>query len=462
MTVRTGACGRLLASFAIATLLLSGLQAAPPAAKPSGKPTRDAAKRPEPKPLAETSQKGLQYLVNQQQPDGGWGQGGGWRQDAKSGRVEGVKIKDPSDMGNTCIATLALIRAGSTAKSGPYAANVRQAIEFIVKRIETADQQSLYVSDVRDTQLQRKIGPYIDTFLAALVLSEHKGRTPYDQQDKRLLAALDKTIAKIEHHQKEDGTFAGNAGWATILSQGVCSKALNCARQQGVAVKDETLNRDLAQAVAGLDRTTGEFAGEFAGAGAGGATAAFGRSSRTAGAVLGSRLAGESGVSDAGVEIYKQSAKTSALQQRVISDREAEKRARDTLARKDVSAAEKTKAQADLKLVEENAAANDSAVQGLVKKLDDKQFIAGFGSNGGEEFLSYMNIGETLVVKGGTEWEAWNKSISDNLHRVQNQDGSWSGDHCITGRTFCTATALLTLMSDRAPIPADPQPAEKK
>ena len=36
---------------------------------------------------------------------------------------------------------------------------------------------------------------------------------------------------------------------------------------------------------------------------------------------------------------------------------------------------------------------------------------------------------------------------------VQNGDGSWTGHHCITGRTFCTAAALLVLMSDRAPAP---------
>jgi hypothetical protein len=92
-------------------------------------------------------------------------------------------------------------------------------------------------------------------------------------------------------------------------------------------------------------------------------------------------------------------------------------------------------------------------MNGIIRQLDDKQFIAGFGNNGGEEFLSYMNISEMLVVKGGAEWQSWDKSIADNLVRVQNKDGSWSGDHCITGRTFCTSAALLTLLADRAPVP---------
>ena len=44
--------------------------------------------------------------------------------------------------------------------------------------------------------------------------------------------------------------------------------------------------------------------------------------------------------------------------------------------------------------------------------------------------------------------------MTGNLDRIQNSDGSWSGHHCITGRTFCTSTALLVLMADRSPIPA--------
>ena len=39
------------------------------------------------------------------------------------------------------------------------------------------------------------------------------------------------------------------------------------------------------------------------------------------------------------------------------------------------------------------------------------------------------------------------------LNRVQNDDGSWSGHHCITGRTFVTSAALMVLTIDRAPVP---------
>ena len=159
-------------------------------------------------------------------------------------------MKDPSDMGNTCVAVLALIRSGSMPTAGPtegeYTAQVSKGIDFICEHVEQADRQSIWVTDVRDTQLQSKIGQYVDTFLAASVLSELKGKVPADKGGSRIEASLKKVIAKIESNQKEDGTFAGNAGWASVLSQGLCSKALNRAVQNGVQVKGEVLKRDFA------------------------------------------------------------------------------------------------------------------------------------------------------------------------------------------------------------------------
>src|SRR6476661_3565754 len=62
-----------------------------------------------PKPISPNVQKGLDYLIEMQDANGGWGQGGGWRQSGNhGGRVEGGDAQDRPDLGNTCIATLAL------------------------------------------------------------------------------------------------------------------------------------------------------------------------------------------------------------------------------------------------------------------------------------------------------------------------------------------------------------------
>jgi hypothetical protein len=393
-----------------------------------------------PKALSETVKKGLAYLVSQQHDDGGWGQGGGWRTNTQGGgRIEGKDVADPSDVANTCIATLALVRAGSTAKDGDHAKNIAKAIDFICTQVEKSDKKSLYVTDVRGTQVQSKIGPYVDTFAALLVLSELKGKMPDEKADKRLVEAMNKVIGKIEDNQRKDGTFVGNDGWASVLSQGLCSKGLNRAAQNGFAVKGETLARDGAQAAEGLDAKTGKFdsADKIAGAG------------------------GKPAPSDAGVTIYNTSARNAALQEQVNTLKKDEDKARKTLADEKAPKEEKERAKEHIARLEKAEVTNTAAVKGVVSQVGDQRFIAGFGSNGGEEFLSYMNISETLVVKGGAEWQKWDKSVADNLNRVQDKDGGWSGQHCITGRTFCTAAALLTLMADRAPVPVVAKGSEK-
>lgn len=195
-----------------------------------------------------------------------------------------------------------------------------------------------------------------------------------------------------------------------------------------------------------------------AGADASATTLAASRIARPAGIAGGPATAAPppaatSAPSDAGVTIYNFSNYLGALQESVNSNKTLEKKARQVLADKDADAPAKQQAQSDLQRVAKAEETQKLAVQSAVRQVEDPQFIRGFGSNGGEEFLSYMNIGETLVFKGGEEWKKWDKSITENMNRIQNQDGSWSGDHCITGRTFCTGAALLVLMSDRTPIP---------
>lgn len=361
----------------------------------------------DPKPLAEFTKKGLEYLVSQQQPGGGWGQGGGWRSGGQNGgRREGNDVADPADLGNTCIAALALIRSGSTPQSGPYANQLARAAEYICGQIQKSNVEGLYVTDVRDTQLQQKIGQYVDTFLAGLVLSELKGHMPNSEAEKQLLASLGKAIAKIEKNQQEDGTFAGNTGWASVLSQGLCSKFLNRAAQQKVAVRAEVLERDYKQSLAALDRKTGDF------------RPAAVPGERTAD--LSSRIAGTAsakgrGGSDAGVDLYNSASNAGRVRYFYDTNRQTQQAALQTLGSKSASAEAKQQAKEDLSRLKEVQGAQEAAVQGVVRKLGDNKFIAGFGNNGGEEFLSYMNISEMLVVQGGNEWEKWDKSVAANL-----------------------------------------------
>jgi hypothetical protein len=80
-----------------------------------------------------------------------------------------------------------------------------------------------------------------------------------------------------------------------------------------------------------------------------------------------------------------------------------------------------------------------------------------FSQAGGEEFLSFHLITETMLQKGGNDWKTWYPLVRDKLLAVQNSDGSWTGHHCITSRTFCTAAAALVLAAPNRYLPISQQ-----
>jgi hypothetical protein len=422
-------------------------------AKPAEKKETPKTERVEPKPLSDAAKKALEYLIKQQHENGGWGQGGGWRVNLdpkqNGGRVEGANVEDPADVGNTAIATLALIRAGNTLSDGPYSKQVKNAVDFLCDFIEKSDDKSLYVTNVKGTQIQSKIGPYVDTFLVNMVLAELKGKKADEKSEKRLVAAITKTVSKIEKNQEKDGTFKGNDGWASVLSQGLANKSLARAAQNGVDVNGEALLRVQNQVASNFDGKSGTFRmAPGAGFGGGDGLSRGGAAGRPGAPTTRS----PAGPSDAGVPIYGAGQNVTNIADVAAALKKSEEKAKETLKRKDATDKEKKEAEQTLKQVADAEKLREEATKGVVKQLDQAQFVNGFGSNGGEEFLSYMNISEALLLKGGADWKKWDQKMTENLVRVQDKDGSWSGHHCITGKTFCTATALLVLMADRAPI----------
>ena len=76
-----------------------------------------------------------------------------------------------------------------------------------------------------------------------------------------------------------------------------------------------------------------------------------------------------------------------------------------------------------------------------------------FNQAGGEEYLAFHLITETMLQKGGEDWNTWFPEVRDKICGVQNADGSWTGHHCITSRTFCTAAACLVLSAPNRYLP---------
>jgi len=375
-----------------------------------------------PKPLSESTRRGLEWLAKQQLENGGWGQG-----EESAGMGGGRPFRDTPNVADTCMAALALVRSGSTPAQGPHAKPLAAAIGFVCGQIEAADADSLSVTGVQGTRVQGKLGTFIDTFLANLLLAETRGKMPDEAANRRLQAALDKVLRKIGKNQKQDGSWDGQ-GWALVLCQSVASKGLNRAAQLGAQVAPEVLERAQKKAQQSFDGKSFDSAGS------------------------------------AGIPLYATAGNFSALSEADVTNRRTEVGLRDRLVgAKDDK--ERAGIQQKLDRIDQSRKIQAEAEKTVLRQIDDPQFVAGFGSNGGEEFLSYMNISESLLVKGGPEWREWDAAMAANLGRIQNQDGSWTGHHCITGRTFCTSAALLVLLADRTPVPPQaataPAPAGK-
>jgi hypothetical protein len=406
-----------------------------------------------PKPLSGNVNKGLAWLVEHQLPGGAWSQG---EESVHMGG--GAALRDTPDVADTCIAALALVRAGNTPREGLYKDSVAKAVRFVRGEVEASDGKSLSVTTIQGTRVQMKLGPNIDTFLASLLLAEVKGRMSDAPENTAVDLALNKVLGKIKQNQKADGSWDNQRGWAPILAESIGGKGLNRARQNGAIVPDELLAKTTQNATVAFAR---DLAGSPASAGSYSATSAPAAGFAPTGRSLASasvarpttaRMAMGAPTGSAGVELYARAANIGVLQDTVNTDkaREAELKKK---AESDKDETVRIKAGHELKRIAEARAVHQEAQSALLGRLDDAQFVAGFGSNGGEEFLSYMNISESLVVKGGHDWTRWDDAMTSNLNRIQNSDGSWSGHHCITGRTFCTATALLVLMADRTPVP---------
>jgi len=249
---------------------------------------------------------------------------------------------------------------------------------------------------------------------------------PDADSEQRLCAALDKAIEKVERHQEQDGSWKMH-GWAPVVGLGLASAGLNRAREKGAEVSDEVLERSEKYARQKYNYGTKTFSLDGA----------------------------------AGVPLYGSSSHLSS-KGRTIRTLKANKAKWEKMqADEKASDADRALAEEKLKYLEEAELAQMQHMSDYAPNFKDAGYRQGFGSNGGEEFLSYLNLSEELAAKGDKEWEEWDKSMTENLERVQNADGSWAGHHCITGRTFCTAVALLVLTVDSTVSPdaaAPPQP----
>lgn len=163
----------------------------------------------------------MAWLIDAQGKDGGWG----------------TEKGAPEDVATTAIATVALLRYGNTMSTGPHADSLRRGVEYIVRAIDAVPSAQLDIQ-AEGTQPQRKLGRYIDTYLAAQVLGEVSPTTQDPADRHKVSGALDKVIGKVMRLQRQDGSFEGQ-GWAPVLSSAFAHGGLYAAKAAGSRVVTE-------------------------------------------------------------------------------------------------------------------------------------------------------------------------------------------------------------------------------
>jgi squalene-hopene cyclase-like protein/prenyltransferase/squalene oxidase-like repeat protein len=351
-------------------------------------------------PVDASVAKAIKWLVSVQGQDGGWGQDGGETSYVRQGeRLE----SNGNDVANTAVAVEALLHTGNTPSRGQYREQMLRAVGFILSRVEQSPADGLAITDLRGTQIQRKLGPYIDTFLTSKLLAELDGTMADAKSNARVRADLQKCVAKIEKNQQKDGSWNIAGGWAPILGTSMASQSLAIAQSKGAA-----------EPRVAMDRIRTYTLNTAAPAAAPPAAAAA-----RPGVVMGGVTSTVIVDGAAGVPLYK---KAQELEQLSRSDEDRKNNARQ--------------------------------IREITGQLADASFVSGFGSIGGEEFFSYLNISDSLHRTGGAEWQKWNGDMKAKLLKLQNEDGTWAGHHCITGRVAVTSAAVLLLTADREPAPA--------
>jgi hypothetical protein len=355
--------------------------------------------------------KGAKWLASVQGADGGWGQDGG----APSYNRQNVALEsNGNDVANTAVAALALLRAGNQ-----YRPNVERAVNFILQKIDASPAAGLSITDVNQTQIQRKLGPYIDTFLASMLLAEVDG-TLAGATNARIRKGLEKCVAKIEGNQMSDGSWNVGGGWAPLLGTSLASRSLFEAGKKGVKT-DQAVMARADEYTMNNQKNSGS------------ATLAAG--------VPGGMVAVSGGVltSSGGERVPRSKGEFKAPTSSEITLAAAPAAAGVRLYQ-DAQALEQ------LSRTEDSRVKNAAEIATIKTKLSEAEFVAGFGSIGGEEFFSYLNISDSLKRTGGKEWSDWHAKITDKILKLQNSDGTWAGHHCITGRVAVTSAAILNLM----------------
>ncbi len=350
---------------------------------------------------------GEAWLAKAQHNNGGWGAGSHMHQQVMDPHAV------PADPATTSMVAMALLRSGNTLTSGPYARQLERALNYLLAQVEATPANATNITTETGTQIQTKLGGNIDVILTAQFLT-----TILDYLDhniplkKRTKDNLDVCVAKIQRAQNADGSIKGD-GWAGVLQSSLANNALEMAQAKGANVDEDALERSRDFQKGNYNAQTGDVV-----------------TGRAAGVVLYS---------------VSGSTRASAKEARRVKEAMKDAKSKGILAADAPASAKNLQDIGFSKSASEKYATAYEVYESAKVTSQRSDVMDGFGSNGGEEFISYLQTGESMIINKDNEWKQWYDNISGRMIKIQNEDGSWNGHHCITSPVFCTATSLLIL-----------------
>ncbi|MGC1243517.1 MAG: hypothetical protein WA874_18130 [Chryseosolibacter sp.] len=350
---------------------------------------------------------GISWIMEAQHGNGGWGAGSHQRQD----------IKDPhavqTDPATTAMVAMAMLRSGTTLSSGRYQENLRKALDHLLMAVETSDANSANITTTTGTQIQIKLGNNIDVILTSQFLSNILPQLDHNRDlQSRVQRSQMICVDKIQRAQQVDGSIAGS-GWAGVLQSSFATNALEAAEANGITVDEDALEKARQFQKNNYNTKTGDVNTDLG----------------------------------AGVVLYSVtgSVRASAKEARKVEEVITRAKREGKLAPNAAPSAENLETIGYDKDDALQYATAYQVYQSAKVEAQREDVMSGFGNNGGEEFLSYLQTGESMIINKDDSWQSWYDNMSGRLLKIQNDDGSWQGHHCITSPVFCTATCLLIL-----------------
>ena len=262
---------------------------------------------------------------------------------------------------------------------------------------------------IEGTQPQIKLGGKLDEILTSQYLTNLSNEITNAGLKNRINLAINKCSRKIQSATQSDGSIK-NGGWASMLQSSLADNAMETAYKNGAKVDTVIMNKSKKFHKRNVNATNENVVIEKA----------------------------------AGIVLYavsstsRLSAKEAKLAKEAIGDA-----LKSGKTKSKVITTENLKklGMSDAQAMKYTFAYSINPTSQAIAQSDE--VITGFRNNGDEEFLSYVQTVEAMVMRKNLDWKKWYDNIDGRLLNIQEKNGSWTGHHCSTSPVILYCNSFI-------------------